>query len=137
MKAGRNNTRVPFKLYKKLYSVLSLNFDLPVLIQKMKNEPKFQVDGLNSKILLNFHEKQVVLTIIHESTEIDSFLVSGSVSFLVLEGKLKFYTGKESVILEKGQLILIDKSSKYKFTSIEQTIFIITIVSSTIKHYAN
>ncbi|QGY46130.1 hypothetical protein GM418_21405 [Maribellus comscasis] len=84
---------------------------------------------LNSKILVNRPDKQVVLTIIHKDTEIDSFQSDDSVTLFVVGGKLKLHTRKESIILKEGQLLKLHKKVNYSFTTWKETVFLLTIVN--------
>jgi len=120
-----------------LQSASLLNFDLNVLMHKMKLESGFQDEGLSTKILLNSPEKGILLTIVQGSTEIDSFQVDDSISFHVIEGKLKFSSRKESVILTKGQLLKFNKIGICKIISFIETAFILTIVRCPIKLFEN
>jgi len=42
-------------------------------------------------------------------------------------GKIKVRTRKESAILEKGQLLTLYENTKYKLTTSEETVFLLTI----------
>jgi len=129
----RRRTELTLVYANGLPSASLLNFDLKVLMQKMKLENAFQNAGLSTKILVNSPEKGILLTIVQDSTEIDSFQVDDSISFHVIEGKLKFSTRKESVILMKGQLLKFNERGIYRITSLIETAFILTIVRSPIK----
>ncbi|MDD2197415.1 MAG: hypothetical protein PHW91_09565 [Bacteroidales bacterium] len=83
---------------------------------------------LYSKVLVNKPGKQVVLTALHEDMEIDAFQSNDSVTFQVIEGKLKLHTRKESIILKEGQLFSLYDNIKYSLTTAEKTMFLLTIV---------
>ena len=102
-------------------------FDLPSLIENMKNSSTWAEGELNAMILFKRPEKQIVLTALHEGTKIDSFQANDSVTFQVIEGKLKFHTTKESVTLKKGQLLALRENIKYSLTSRKETVFLLTI----------
>lgn len=107
--------------------------DLPSLIGNMKQSHSWARGELNNMILLNSPEKQVVLTALHEKTEIDSFQASDSVSFEIIEGELLFNTGKESLILKEGQLLTLHEKVKYSLTTIAETVLILTILNDNLK----
>jgi quercetin dioxygenase-like cupin family protein len=102
-------------------------FDLPALIENMKNSHAWAAGELNAMVLFKRPEKQIVLTALHEGTKIDSFQANDSVTFQIIEGKLKFHTPKESVILETGQLLALHENIKYSLTSRKETVFLLTI----------
>ena len=102
-------------------------FDLPTLIENMKNSSAWAEGELNAMILFKRPEKQIVLTALHEGTKIDSFQANDSVTFQIIEGKLKFHTTKESVTLKRGQLLALHENIKYSLTSRKETVFLLTI----------
>jgi quercetin dioxygenase-like cupin family protein len=106
-------------------------FDLPALIEKMKHSPDWAKGDLNTMILLKRPDKQIVLTALHEGTEIDSFQPSGSITFQIIEGELKFCTQNESVILDVGYLLTLHENVKYSYTTKEETVFLLTITKGT------
>ena len=108
-------------------------FDLPYLIEEMKLSRSWAKGELKNKILLNSPDKQVLLTALHEKTEIDSFQTSDSVSFQILEGELMFSTMKESLILKKGQLLTLREKVRYRLTTNTETVFLLTILHNTMK----
>ena len=112
---------------KKSYKASLRSFDLPILIKKMKKSPTWANGELNAKILLKSPHKQIVLTALHEGTEISSFQANDSVTFQIIEGKLMFSTPKESVVLDKGQLLTIRENVRYRLTTGEETVFLLTI----------
>lgn len=104
-------------------------FDLPSIIKKMKHKQSW-VDGeLNATILLKSPEKQIMLTALHEGTEIKSFQSNESITFEIIEGKLMFHTRKESATLDKGQLLTLHEKIKYKLTTQEETVLLLTIAN--------
>jgi quercetin dioxygenase-like cupin family protein len=106
-----------------------LTFDLPALIENMKHSYIWTKGELNTMILLKRPDKQIVLTAMHEGTEISSFQSNYSITFQIIEGKLKFHTPKESVTLDRGQLLTMHDNIKYRLTSKEETVFLLTIAS--------
>jgi len=137
MKKGKMITELSYIKDYRSFNALVLNFDLPVLINKMKRENASKNGEPLAKVLLNSHYKQILLAILHESTEIDSFQENDSVSFQLVEGKLKFRTRKESVLLEKGQILVLNENVKYRLISNEETVFIITLTNNASKLYKN
>lgn len=112
-------------------------FDLPVLIKKMKREHAWANGGLNARILLKSPFKQIVLTALHEETVIESFQSNDSITVQIIEGKLKFHTRKESVILEKGQLLTLHEKIEYSLTAKEDTVLLLTVANGVLKSSEN
>ena len=110
-----------------------LMFDLPTLVDSMKHKQSWVNGELNAMILLKTPIKQIVLAVMHEGTEIDSFQSNDSITFQILEGQAIFQTRKESVILDKGQLLTLRENTKYSLTSMEVTVLLLTIASGVLQ----
>lgn len=106
---------------------LLLNYDLPLLIEGMRHSREWLGGELDSMILKESFNKQVLLTTMHKGTEINFSRTNDSVTVQVIEGKIKFDCREESVDLKKGQLLTIPESRKYSLTSIEDSVFLLTI----------
>lgn len=104
-------------------------FDLPAMVEKMKQKRSWAKGKLNSKILMKTPGKQIVLTTLHEGTQIKSFQSNDSITFQVIEGKLKFHSRKELVTLDKGQLLTLHENVNYSLTTNENTVLLLTIES--------
>lgn len=112
-------------------------YDYPALIKSMKQKLAWETGELNAMVLLKSREKQIILTALHNDTEIKSFQLNSSITFQILEGQLKFKTRKDSIIIEIGQLFTLHEKVKYSLTSIEETVFLLTIANETIYSKAN
>ena len=110
-----------------------LTFDLPSLVEKMKHKHTRSKGELNAMILLKSPDKQIVLTALHEGTEIKSSPSNDSITFHIIEGKMKFQTKKESVNLEKGQLLTLHENIKYCLTIKEETVLLLTFANVNMK----
>jgi quercetin dioxygenase-like cupin family protein len=108
-------------------------FDLPTLIEKMKNNQSWVNGDLHSLVLLKTPNKQIVLTAMHDGTAIQSFQSSDSITFQIIEGKLIFHTHRESVILGKGELLTLHENMKYSLTTNEETVLLLTIASGVLR----
>ena len=112
-------------------------FDLPGLIDNMKHSHSWAKGELISMILHNKPDKQVLLTALHERTEVDSFQSKDSISLQIIEGKLVFHYLRESVILNKGQILTLHENVEYGMTALEETVFLLTISNGTLKMAEN
>jgi quercetin dioxygenase-like cupin family protein len=114
-----------------------LVFDMPTMAEKMKHEQNW-IDGeINSIILLKTPTKQIVLSVLHEGTEIQSFQSNESITFQIIEGKMMFHTRKESVLLDKGQLITLHENIKYSLTTREDSVLLLTIATGAMQFSEN
>lgn len=110
-----------------------LMFDLPALVNTMKHKQSWANGELNAVVLLKTPIKQIILTTMHDGTVIESFQSSDSITFQIIEGQAIFHTRKDSVILDKGQLLILNENTKYSLTSMEDTVLILTIESGVLQ----
>lgn len=104
-------------------------FDIPGIIENLKKEQNWTKGELNFAILLKSPSVQVLLTIVHGGTEIVSYQSNDSATYQVLKGSLILHIKNESIVLGEGELLTIDEKIKYSFDSIEETAFLLTLVS--------
>jgi hypothetical protein len=104
-------------------------FDLSRLIQNMKHDRNPGKGELNSMILFKSTAKTMLLIILHNKTKIKSFQANGYASFRVIEGKLNLLIRKGSLTINKGELLILYEKTKYRFDSMEETAFLLTIAS--------
>jgi quercetin dioxygenase-like cupin family protein len=114
-----------------------LAFDLPSLIATMKQSYTWANGELNALILLKSPEKQIILTAMHGGTEVKSFQSNDSVTFQIIEGKLRFHVRKDTITLNEGQLMTLDENIKYSLTTQEETVFLLTISNDISKNAVN
>jgi hypothetical protein len=107
-----------------------LSFDINSLVATMKQSKTWTEGNLNSMILFRSPGKQIVLSALHEDTEVILNNEVDSVTINVFEGRIQFQTRDETVILQKDQLLTLHEKMKYCLTTLETTVFLLTIVSS-------
>jgi quercetin dioxygenase-like cupin family protein len=103
-----------------------MNFDIPSLIEILKQDPSWSKKELSTMVLLKSPVKNIVLTLLPAGTEIKSFQLNDAITYQVLEGKLKFRIRNESVILGKGELLMLKEKTRYQFDSLEESAFLLT-----------
>lgn len=129
MEKDETKTKNTFKEGKRLKSNSLITFDLPTLIEKLKQKRSWARGELNAMILLKSPQKKIVLTALHEDTEIMFFQSNDSITFQIIEGRLMFHTSKESVTLDKGQLLTFQENINYSLKTNEETVFLLTIAN--------
>jgi len=82
---------------------------------------------LKAMILLKIPSKKIVLAVLHEETEINSFQANDSTTFKIIEGKIKFRIGKDCLVLKKGELITLTEKVRYNINSLEETALLIIL----------
>jgi hypothetical protein len=121
------NTKTRSKRKNQTHIFPDIKSDLASVIENMKHSHSWLNGELISMILLNRADRQILLTALHTKTEVYSFQSKDSVTIQIIEGKLKFYTRKESAILIKGQILTLNEKIEYSLTAIEETVFLLTI----------
>jgi hypothetical protein len=120
----------PHLIKKNMVGKTLLNtFDLPFLVEKLKRSHSLVNRELNAMILLRSPKKQIVLTALHEGTEIVSFQSNDSITFQIIEGKLMFRIPKKTVILDKGQLLTLQEKIEYSLIASQETVSLLTIAN--------
>lgn len=107
-----------------------LGFNLHSLIATMKQSYTWANGELNALILLKSLDKQIILTAMHKGTEIKSFQSNDSITFQIIEGRLRFHIRKDTLTLNEGQLMTLHENIKYRLTTQEETVFLLTISDS-------
>jgi hypothetical protein len=121
-------------IHKKLFNLKGkklIDFTIPTInitsiIEKMRQNYNWLRGNLMATILLNSPRKQVVLTILHEETEISSSQKSDSITFQVIEGGLQFDSSNLSTYINKGEELTIHEKLDYTLTNNGETTFLLT-----------
>jgi quercetin dioxygenase-like cupin family protein len=107
-----------------------MNFDIPSLIETLKKDPSWSRRELSTMVLLKSPVKNIVLTILPAGIEIRSVQSDDTITYQILEGKLRFQIRNESVVLGKGELLKLNEKTKYQFDSLEESAFLLTSENS-------
>jgi quercetin dioxygenase-like cupin family protein len=103
--------------------------DLETLITNLKNEQAWNEGELKSAVLLRSPAKKIILTVLHKGTEIRSFQSDFSITFQVIDGKLKLDYGNKTFNLGKGEVLILNEKIKYKIESVEDSAFLMILAS--------
>jgi quercetin dioxygenase-like cupin family protein len=103
--------------------------DLSVLVDNLKNEKTWEEGELKSAILLKSPSKKIILTVLHKGTEIRSYQSDYSVTFQVIEGKLKLNYSNKTFVLGKADILIMNEKVKYKIESVEDSAFLMILAS--------
>jgi len=112
--------------YNKLLNNSVFLYDLPELIKNMKNTSGWKNGELAATVLLNSPDKQIVLTLLHDDTEVNSFQSGDSLTLQMIEGKIKLITPAKTVILNYDQLLTLNDKTKFRLTSLEESVLLFT-----------
>jgi hypothetical protein len=108
-------------------------FDFNLLIDHLKRSHSWSRGDLCSMVLIKRSDKQIILTLLPKETDVKFFRNIDSTSFQVIEGRLKFHTITGSIILNAGQFHTFQDNTAYHLTSLEESVFLLTIVSGVVR----
>jgi quercetin dioxygenase-like cupin family protein len=129
MEMGTSGSTSAFTGRSRSISTSLKQFDLPSLIEKMKDSRSWKNGELKTLTLLNAPGRQIVLTALHEGTEVDSFQTCDSITFQIVEGRILFRTSKESQFIDEGQTLTLYENIKYSFTASEESVVLLTLAN--------
>lgn len=102
-------------------------FDLASLISILKNDTKWINGEMNSMIILKNSSRSMVLSVVHEKTEIRSRSIKNPVTIQVIEGQLMIHSSKiENQKLSSNETLTLN-DSKFRIDAIKETAFLVII----------
>ena len=99
--------------------------DLAFLTEQAKREEEWTTK-LYSKTILKNEELRIMLIGIHEKSEIEMHEAVATTSVQVLDGELMFVTNDDVAIIDKGELLTLNKGTYFGLKAKEPTIFLMT-----------
>jgi quercetin dioxygenase-like cupin family protein len=99
--------------------------DLAFLTEQAKREEEWTTK-LYSKTILKNEELRIMLIGIHEKSEIEMHEAEATTSVQVLDGELMFVTNDDVAIIDKGELLTLNKGTYFGLKAKEPTIFLMT-----------
>lgn len=104
-----------------------LSFNLLSEIEKMKTEIAWKMGTQDSKTILRNPSMKIVLIGMHPGAKIMPHQSEGVSSFLILEGKIKIRTEKETLNLNEGELLTLHEKIMYEVRAMEESFVLHTI----------
>lgn len=106
------------------------SFDLPDVIDKIKQKDSWKVSERNTITLLSSPHMRIALIALHGQTEINFHQSGNMVSVQLIEGVVNFQTEKQSVMLKKGSLLTFQADMRHTLIAIEESVFLLTIADT-------
>lgn len=104
-------------------------FDLPTVIDRLKNESTWKHAGHNAITLLKSPHMRIVLIAMHDGAEMKSRDTDSSISLEIIEGKAELETGGKTVSIKSGQLITLKENKSYNILAFDETVLLLTLAS--------
>lgn len=105
------------------------NYELPLLVQKIKNDCSWKMGDLKSIVVMNEPDKKVIVTALHAQSEIESRMTGECIVFHVVEGSLKLKMRKDFTTISAGQKFTLYDKIKYKIEALSESIFLLVLYS--------
>jgi quercetin dioxygenase-like cupin family protein len=105
-------------------------FDVSTLLKEIKSEQTWQKGTRNAKTLLKGQRLRVVLVAMHAGTLMESHRADAPISLQVIEGRLKFSTDSEFLVLRKGQVLTLQAGIRHKIEALKESAFLLTLATS-------
>ncbi len=109
-----------------------VSIDLLHFIKQIKNEVAWQNSDRNAITVFKAENMRIVLVALKKGASMDTHTANGIISVQVLQGHIKFNTGKQSVELHDGQLLALHEKIPHSVIAIEETVFLLTLSVSPI-----
>ncbi|WP_018479196.1 cupin domain-containing protein [Pontibacter roseus] len=104
-----------------------LTFQLAELTQQLKEEENWQKSGRGARTLYKSDAMCIVLNVMQAGTEIKPHHTAGPISVQVVEGRIRFNTEKESVVLGEGQLLTLQEHVRHNVEALKETAFLLSM----------
>lgn len=104
-----------------------VSIDLPLFMEQIKEEKTWKDGKRNAITLFKTNEMRMVLIALHEGSDMARHVADGMINVQVLEGRMQFTTDHQSVVLGKGQMIVLHEQIIHSVKAIQETIFLLTV----------
>ena len=101
--------------------------DLPKFMEQIKKEAAWLNGPRNAITVFKSDHLRIVLIALHGGAELPTHTADGMISVQVLEGRLRFGTEEESVLLKNGQLVALHKKIPHSVLALEESMFLLTL----------
>jgi len=104
-----------------------ININLSDIIKNLKVGLSFSKKNIITVALLNEPGKKIIITAVHENSDIQFNKSANSLKIQVLEGVLVFRTQNESVTLCPGMMLSVREEISFWIRSVEKSLFMVTL----------
>jgi quercetin dioxygenase-like cupin family protein len=104
-----------------------LEIDLNKFLTQLKEETTWKESDRNSITIFKSDTMRIVLIGLHENTLLKTHTADGIISVQVLDGLMKFTAEEQTVQLEKGQMIALQRKIPHSVFAVKETFFLLTL----------
>jgi quercetin dioxygenase-like cupin family protein len=107
-----------------------VTIDLPFYIDLIKKEPSWKDSDRNAITIFKSDNLRLVLVALHPGAEMAKHIAPGIIHLQVLEGNLLFLANQQSVLLNKGQMVVLHERIPHSVTAKTEAVFLLSIAIS-------
>jgi quercetin dioxygenase-like cupin family protein len=107
-----------------------VHMNLTQFREQIKQEKAWQTSDRNAITIFKTNGMRLVLIALHPNAEMKTHTAPGIISVQVLEGKIKFTTGQQSVELGEGQMVALHAGIPHSVFAREESVFLLTLAVS-------
>ncbi|MGE5382493.1 MAG: hypothetical protein ACM3PX_03605 [Omnitrophica WOR_2 bacterium] len=108
------------------YTETKQNFSqLDDVITNIKKDHNWLNGELGFTVLQQNPDNNVVIIVMHENTEFESFQANNTLVLKVIHGKLKFKIRDKETIIESGKVLILQEHLFYLIESMEESVFLL------------
>ena len=107
--------------------------NLNSFLKQLKKDKSWKKNDRNALTILKTSSIRIVLYAIRKGAEMIKQKKDGRITVQVLEGKIVFNSGTESVKLGSGQMLVLDESAAYSIVASKKTFFLLTFTKACIE----
>ena len=107
--------------------------NLSSFLKQIKKDKSWKDNDRNALTVLKTSSIRIVLYAIRKGAEMIKQKKDGRITVQVLEGKVVFNSGGESVKLGTGQMLVLDESAAYSLVAGKKSYFLLTFTKACIE----
>jgi quercetin dioxygenase-like cupin family protein len=107
-----------------------VTIDLPSFIKQIKQGSPWKDKDRNAITVFKTNGMRIVLIALHTGAEMKTHTADGIISVQVIDGRMQFNAGTQSVELDKGQMLTLHKGIQHSVLAVEETIFLLTLTTT-------
>ncbi len=106
-----------------------VTMDLHQFMEQVKNESTWKESDRNSITVYKGESMRIVLIGLHEGAELKTHTANALISVQVLEGNIQFTAEENTVDLQKGQMIALQKQVPHSVKAVAESFFLLTMAT--------
>lgn len=106
-----------------------LTFDLPALLEQIKSEEGWSKNARNAMTLHKSPELRIVLVAMHAGTSIPGHKADYPFSLMMIEGSIRFTSGKKTTTLQSGQMLTLHAGIPHDIEAPVESVFLLTLAT--------